>query len=230
MLKKTQVVMLPTNEKARIIKINCTQQLIYLPTEDWKLPKTPFEYQHLYILSDDEIIESNWFITATNNIHKCTSVKQEEITFDYESRSMITATVHCKKIIATTDESLKINMYDINGVREVDFDINLPQPSQAFIEVFVREYNKGSIITEVMVEYEERMTDFIIGKTVQILKVNPKDNTITIKRVKNSWNRDEVITNLLNYKNDLLVELMRCKELDIPLQKSFTDKWIEKNL
>ena len=51
----------------------------------------------------------------------------------------------------------------------------------------------------------------------KILKVNPKDNTITIHAIKDSWNRDEVIVFAKNYAK-------RCQS---PIQDS---KWIEENL
>ena len=54
------------------------------------------------------------------------------------------------------------------------------------------------------------------------MKVNPKDNTITIKKVKDSWNREEVI--------ELISDWTRMKSgLNINLPDNF-DNWIETNL
>ena len=47
------------------------------------------------------------------------------------------------------------------------------------------------------------------------LKVNPKDNTITIKKVKDSWNREEIL-------ND--IEQAIIQGLDIG---QYRDKWIK---
>ena len=105
------------------------------------------------------------------------------------------------KIIATTDISLK-----------------LPQPSQQFIEKYIESYNKGEIITDVLVEYHGSFGHYD-GDTWYAPKVNPKDNTITIKKLKDSWNREEVIkllnilNNTLNIGSDLTLE-----------------QWIEENL
>ncbi len=52
-----------------------------------------------------------------------------------------------------------------------------------------------------------------------ILKVNSKDNTITIKRVKDSWNREEIIK--------LLDEYMMYFQFHSISDK---DNWIEQNL
>ena len=50
------------------------------------------------------------------------------------------------------------------------------------------------------------------------LKINPKDNTITIKKVKDSWNREEIL-------ND--IEQAIIQGLDIG---QYRDKWIKENL
>jgi len=80
--------------------------------------------------------------------------------------------------------------------------INLAQPSPQFIEKFVRKYNEGNPITEVMVEFEEFTSDTLIGlgidSLIYTLKVNPEDNTITIRKAKESWVRDEVTTLCIN--------------------------------
>ena len=115
-----------------------------------------------------------------------------------------------EKIIATTDISL---------VKEY----NLPEPSQSFIQKYIEEYNKGNTITDVLVEYEfdnEGHTDNP-GWHNQKLKVNSKDNTITIKKVKDSWNKEEVIKLLFKCKDFL----QRYNKESI----SF-DKWVKENL
>lgn len=194
--------MLSTNEKAKfnnIIKHPETGELIMFKHQN----STEFK-QNLYILSDDEIKEGDWYYDSEfDSIHK--SSFPDGLPPFLKRR--------CKKIIVTTDESL-----------------GLPQPSQSFIEKYVEEYNKGNIITEVLVEYvhlckkcKMSMRDFgciaDCGKDyIKILKTHPKDNTITIKKVKDSWNREELITIVKKAVNDN--------------NGSFKviDKWIEENL
>jgi hypothetical protein len=61
------------------------------------------------------------------------------------------------------------------------------------------------------------MTDIVIGKSEQVLKLNP-DDTINIISIKDSWTREEVI------------ELMS-KSFDRGVsRKSFDQIWIENNL
>ena len=117
-----------------------------------------------------------------------------------------------REVLATTDESL-----------------NLPQPSQQFIKKFVEEYNRGNIITDVLVEYELISNEEYFGNTVnpdddvpyfdERLKINHKDSTITIKKVKDSWNREEVENLIYTAMKD------RCYTTIAEWKK-----WIEENL
>jgi hypothetical protein len=57
------------------------------------------------------------------------------------------------------------------------------------------------------------------------LKVNPKDNTITIKKVKDTWDREEVIN--LVYK---LWNAEIYTDNTTTWEQEDLDKWIEENL
>ena len=106
-----------------------------------------------------------------------------------------------REVLATTDKSLKMREYNslLSCCKsKEECHCILPQPSQSFIEAFVEAYNKGQQITEVMVECEtvtdwDNYTTIPVGnggathKEKQQLKINPKDNTITIRKVKDSW-------------------------------------------
>ena len=183
--KRCSVVMLPTNQKA-IIHWNEDNHFFLSNTP--KLINSGFE---LFITSDEEIKDGDWFYyEAEKTIMQCT-----EHNF-YFTPELIQNYSNVYKIIVTTDTSLKIKtFYEIESNQE----ISLPRPSQQFIEKYIEEYNKGNVITDVLVEYEE-MTGDELGcdpayyplKERLKLKVNPKDNTITIKKVKDSYSREEV--------------------------------------
>ncbi len=192
--KRVQVIMLPT-DKGIIVEKNITNEL-KLSSLNNPLLWIP---QHLYIISDDEIKEGDWYFDGTDFIHKKSK----------HNNTLVAGNKQAKKVIATTDTSLLIDTYinqgdtvkgDLIIKRSSDYTtglkgrINLPQPSQQFIKKFVEEYNKGNIIEDVLVEYEEGKSysgnEGLIIK--EWLKINPKDNTITIKKVKDSWNREEV--------------------------------------
>lgn len=226
MLKKCQIVMLPINEKAEnclVMEYNgdlyFTKQLL---TESYRKEARIATY-HLYILSDEEIKEGDWYLLVPED-----QVKQAKIN--------IAPHRDFKKIIATTDSSLLLENEEVIA-RAAGFKSSitiwdtLPQPSQSFLEVFVREYNKGNVIKEVMVEYKEEdwtgegEIDRSYYKTK--LKVNPKDNTITIKRVKESWNREEVEKLVKEaFEGGYCSALNNSKAI-----KGITSKeWIEQNL
>lgn len=161
--------------------------------------------QHIYITSDEKIEEGDWMF------HK---LDKHPIKFDGDNSGRFP--YGYKKIISSTDKSL-----------------NLPQPSQEFIEVFIREWNKDNKIEDVLVEYElnipENANKFPHFKVEVVrcvweedyrLKINPKDNTITIRKVKDSWSREEVISLIKKYSKEA------CGQPWFDTD----DKWIEENL
>ena len=133
-----------------------------------------YKYQHLYIISDDEIKEGDWYFDGTDFIHKKSK----------HNNTLVDGNKQAKKIIATTDTSLE-----------------LPRLSQQFIQKYIEEYNRGNIITDVLVEYENKfdgkeyvdeLDAYGYDKVKSILKINPQDNNITIKIAKDSCSREEV--------------------------------------
>lgn len=149
--------------------------------------------QHLYFLSNEEIKEGDWcyhpevsqeYSIVTKEGTK-TGLHPTQGVFQWKSTTNPWYK-KAKKIIATTDLSLNINNYsDVD--RLIDFEYNLPQPSQSFIQAFIKAYNEGKPITKVLVECWAHTEEDIQ------LKVN-LSNEVTIKKVKNSYTREEVIT------------------------------------
>jgi hypothetical protein len=224
--KRAKVIMLPTLLESKIHLFTGNKQGLYqYPKNINVMPENPHCLnQHLYIISDDKIKENDWCY----NIVSKTIFQANEDFIKLISDPNVVLTTN-KKIIATTDTSLKtINYIGTHPKYGDAFEgKSLPQPSQQFIEKYIESYNKGEIITDVLVEY-----DFVMclnePKCINCyskclisykLKVNPKDNTITIKKVKDNWNKDEVIkilnklNNTLNIGSDLTLE-----------------EWIKKNL
>ena len=140
-----------------------------------------------------------------------------------------------REVLATTDESLEPrNLYGNSGL----FKTKLPQPSQQFIQKYIEEYNRGNIITDVLVEYLENYTleyyeSAIENKRLaqktnikETLKVNPKDNTITIKKAKDGYTREEVVKLLVDCCGEVSCE--DGKLLGKNPEELY--KWIEENL
>ena len=206
-----QVVMLPTNEKSLNSVFSLRSDKPYLMSEQ----NSPFKariydtkdlyhtYFNLYIISDDEIKLFDWVYNNKENIVEQITSKTQLIFVLEENKENQTF----KKIIATTDASL-----------------GLPQPSQQFIEEFVEEYNKGNTIEWVDVEYICVGYDTSVegNPNIFIPKVNSK-NEIFIRKIKDSWNREEVI---------ILLEkaLAESKEQYSLLDRVGINKWIEENL
>jgi hypothetical protein len=175
-------------KRARVILLLTEDKHSQLEIDDLSVNKLSYESkqyfhkhpQHLYIISDDEIKDGDYWINLDNNI----------INNNISIANFANNAPSCKKIIATTDTSLKV----ITGIVGSSLGISLPQPSRQFIEKYIEIYNKSDIgsnnfnITDVLVEYEEihDYTNQFAIKTIDKLKVNPKDNTITIKKIKDS--------------------------------------------
>lgn len=219
--KECDVVMLPTKERTNILK-NIDKALLYVPTIE-SINNSRCEWQHLYILSDEEIKEGDIIKTPTS-IARVKTINYEDgnklrslitediiiISLRYGQKEGVLETtnyraIDCKKIIATTDKSLKIKS-EVNGViKMITLEEELPRPSNEFLQAYVKAQGK---IDKMLVEYE---TTLVIhpkkpegdrwvasfGEAMAILyerlKVAP-DNTITIKPTEEkTYSREEVI-------------------------------------
>ena len=206
--KKAKVVILPSNEESNIQQ-NKFNKLFF---SEQKKSYSDTINQHLYIISDDEIKEGDWYI-AEGKIYRAIVNHMPKL---YKHPH--------KKIITTTDESLRISYKENNHQPLSSNNYTLPKPSDSFIKKYIEEYNKDNIITDVLVEY--KFNDFKFMATLcttkekeSILKINPKDNTITIKKVKDSYTREEVENLIYSAMKD------RCYTTVAEWQK-----WIEENL
>lgn len=198
MFERCKVVMLPTNKKSNIyLELNNPEGMLIINNLISLYDRERFkDYfpQHLYILSDEEIKEGDCWAINKNN----------DTLYFLDSMGVYDSWL---KVIASTDPSL-----------------NLPIPSQSFIEEYTSEYTKGNKIEEVLVEFEAYDGYPPVSFMPDTLKVNPKDNTITIKRVKDSWTRDEV-TNLCENAYDS----GRYSIIHKDIEQTF-DKWVKTNL
>ena len=109
-----------------------------------------------------------------------------------------------------------------NGYKEIlsstNASLELPQPSQQFIQKYIEEYNRGNIITDVLVEYELISNEEYFLNTInpdenvpyfdEDLKINPKYNTISIKKVKDSYTKEEVDRMLDEQASKTTAEMM----------------------
>ncbi len=172
--------------------------------------------QHLYFISDDDIKEGDWILWNHKIVQAIDTVYWD-----------------AKKIIATTNKSLVLEGKGPSG--DIAWKHSLPQPSKSFLEVFTKEYNRDKQIKEVMVEYNELciQTGQPCGfpcngdcniNSVKSLKVNPKDNTITIKATKDKWNRTEIEQLLWSFNKWRKDNTLKQNEPEMIV------KWMEENI
>ena len=106
--------------------------------------------QHLYFTTDEEIKEGDWRLYY-NTGKICKTTKEDLLLIKYYEEE-------CKKIIATTNPELwdtyKEALFKQIGNKTGVFKIDIP-----FIEAYIKAYNEGKPITEVLLEQERTAPD-----------------------------------------------------------------------
>jgi predicted RNA-binding protein with PUA-like domain len=121
---------------------------------------------------------------------------------------------YCKKIIATTDESL-----------------NLPCPSKSFVMKYIYYYNICEPITHVLVAYDyfDASTDYYDNgcgdeKLKLRLIVSAYDNTVTIRSIKNNYTENELINTLNGFAKSI-------DNVDKQIHpENYVDQWLDDNV
>lgn len=209
MQKKCFPILLPTKREDRgtngLYITEISNKLAF--GEWWKIGKR--NPQHLYICSDEEIKEGDWYI-VNNILKQCKKIKQYTKTTESNNRYIVDSLDNedndfwCRKVIATTDNSLLL--YDESKfIKSSPTAIHLPAIPKAFIEHYITEYNKGNVIKEVLVEYTCKTCNDVGELDAGVFKAdcpnchyknhNPLfelkliNNEIVITSVKDSWTR-----------------------------------------
>jgi hypothetical protein len=204
--KECGVVMLET-DKHSPIALEEYGRLKFIGTmDDGYIPTSTQKTQHLYITSDDEIKDGDWVYYKNGSLEGIHQVINGQ-----RPKTMI-----LKKIIATTDE---LKLKDISrplGVYQI-----LPSPSESFIKAYIEAYNNGNVIEDVLVECEEIIVQdaFKRRPDYNTYRIKLKDNNIIIKKMKDSWTREEMCSNMQQY-------MEYCKFLGYITPQ----QWIEENL
>lgn len=208
--KKVEVIMLQTPQKTRIQKFGASLR-------DNKNPLLPHVreilgyYQELYFVDDSPIKSGDCFIMNGCILRQCKSTNNEPFTIPtiIDTIDGIHHVSVCKKVISCTDKSLKLNdlgssilnhkRYGLNWENHVR---NLPQPSDSFIDSYIKAFNEGNPIKFVMVDWEEK--GYWMNLESHSMAVKPewinthdelkvdKNNTITITRCKENYSAEEV--------------------------------------
>lgn len=231
--KRAKVIMLPT-EESKLIQMNNTKDLHYCNILKTKQQCISCNHtaQNLYITTDDEIKEGDWYVSY--------GVENKSITGNIIPKQIIKADLnktnefliepwnkYCKKIIATTDNLISGEEHDDSVPYPKMRSIYLPKPSQEFI----KKYCKVGGIDEVLVEYDifYRKINDIRNEIVYKSKID-SHNTITIHPIKDSWNREEVVGLCkLSFNRGELYEKLSTSKHGYSKEYSF-NTWIKENL
>ena len=150
MEKLVDILMLPTNTKTSVLKVySDVNKVLYNLRYNAEKNDDYKEYQHLYLLSNEEVKEGDFCMSFPeqlnpNNIHIC-------IDIDCKLHN-------CKKIIASTDMSL-----------------GLPKPSNKFLKKFCE---LGGVPT-CAVKYDYIHTDFAPNGFETFLKITSDNTVVT---------------------------------------------------
>ena len=198
---EAKVHMLPTEDGVIFLNRATGTLVTSIPNVAKKL----YPAQHLYITTDEEIKEGDWYLMNMKYPTQSASGEVEKGNYD-----------NCRKIIATTDPRLYTTctcaLKDSHGIECGP----LPQIPQSFIE----DYCKAGGIDKVMVEYEE-WTTMYRGMANYKLKTD-SNNCIIIHPVEEKvYSREEV---------EDLIHKFNMEQAGFPWVLNDTLKWIKENL
>lgn len=179
MKQKVKVVILPTEDKETSALVKSIDGLTkqvqpvnggYVESDQQFLDRIELlnndEYtgQHLYFTSDEEIKEGDWCIITTENANMF--FKQFNKNLEY---------IFCKKIIATTDTSIREHDDTVPYPKTKEA---LPQIPQSFIEEYARqggidkvelEYNTKTLVKPNDVYFEQVCTDLKLTSNNEVI-------------------------------------------------------------
>ena len=203
MKQKKQIIMLPSEKPSQIIMTG--GKLFIYSAERPKSSIVDNSTQHLYILSDEEIKDGDWYYSI-----------EFKVILQSESTSIEGAV---QKIIATTDPDL-LSTGD-KAIIDYTFKDGIFEIPQHIIEVYVK-----NPFDEVEVEYEK--TSSALSDYIQRRPINNKayykpklnqDGTLAVSLVEEKmYSREEVINLCENAFDE-----GSFREMDF-------DKWIKENL
>ena len=142
---------------------------------------------HLYIISDDEIKEGDWFLHSTPDLCWSNPNICEKIDGNYVEGNFVFGmqgeTTGCKKIVATTDTLIIPEESKFSSA--VHF---IPKIHESYLPTYIKAFNEGKQITEVYLEREPKIQKLATGEegitgseSEYNLKIKTReDNTVII--------------------------------------------------
>ena len=200
--KKSKIFVLETNQSPQIGDICYSKRTGYFINEGNTsvtnvinmlfVKSTDIKTYKMYITEYKEIKDKDYFI-----------VRYNENTFVLGQRPKNTMDVIGDKVIAI----LGNHIYPpCDGHCGNECVCIYPHPSPDFIKKWVDKANEDNIIIDILVEYEYLLNDNTVIPYWK-LKVNPKDNTITIRKVKEIYTKEELCQILEKYTSFIWSEV-----------------------
>lgn len=140
---------------------------------------------NLYITSNATIKEGDWYITVrkdyTGQPAKCISINETSVISRLEGSNNPNHTQHtefefAKKIIATTDKSLKVYKHSTGVFKDLEYE--LPGIKSSLIKEYIKDYNLNKIITKVLIDYDI----LVVGDASIDKLLIDQDNTIFVSK------------------------------------------------
>lgn len=180
--KPCNVIMLPTDEFSCLATITTAFETLAYSSLPYGKDED-YQPQHLYIISDDEIKNDDWYLDEYNKV--CQFVDLSKYGLGHSSKF--------KKIIASTDTKLKIIIPNHN---DFDSENQLPKIPKSFI----KKYHEKGGIDVVQIKYIDGNPKITTG------------NTISIKSEKNQWDRNEIIDMFMELEQAMYSKSSEWKE------------------
>lgn len=162
------------------------------------------DFKHLYFTTDEEIKEGDWFIFGDilRQAKTIDSVLFDTKGYEYKPTS-------CKKIAATTNPELWVMGRGMFGGPQ-DTRKDTPKIDIPFIEAYIKAYNEGKPITEVLLEkavsYTENEFHKIEVEYKHQLKLKPNGSVIVHPVKEKMYTREEFKKAIWNFGCELWIE------------------------
>jgi len=204
MIKRHKIVMVPSKNSDRGalgLRLNSHNKLLIANNM-----LSHAELQYLYILSDEEIKEGDWYLVQhniegeilSNKLILCKANKNFILNHYIKTSNLYS------KIIATTNPELHWKGSQTASSISIP---NVPKISKVFISNYIEMYNSGKPIILVSVEYEPFYYDDIEAREVvvrqdgYILKKDSDNNAFIFPSIQDYlFSREEVIKILEDYR------------------------------
>lgn len=181
MKKKAQCILLDTEQPSKLVFSTSKYGGLFKSEHYSPMKEMGDSYKHLYFTSDEEIKEGDWVITCDDIIDIVTKypfndpqpLPEGGYTIILKDTGTQMAET-CKKIVATTNPELfKDTKYNMdmaknswfNALHRAESPILIPRIGDDFVEAYIKAYNEGHPITEVMLDYTFDAVKQWIGHT-----------------------------------------------------------------